>query len=358
MSVDWITRATTEDQVLFGIVLASAAFLLVSFALAMLTIAIRLSAMRKQALRAGLERAWQALLLSALAGDADAPTVRRAVAPSHELFFVEYVLRFIDRVTGNDRRVLREIARPYLPRVAAQLRERRAEARARAVQTLVRLGMDEYDREVVAALDDESLTVAMVAARALASPEHTRFAEDVLRRIHRFEHWNRHYLVSLFVAMGSDVAPALRGVYADVRAEPVVRKVAAEALLDLEDLASVELAHAVAQDADDPELVAVSLRLLGRVGGPAHADVSRRALSDPDPLLRLRAAEALAELGGADDLLRLRVAMDDASPWVALAAARGLARGPGRELLESIGGEQTARGTLAREVLHAGARPV
>jgi len=357
MTPDWFARLATEDRILAILVLTTGFVLLIALGFALLTLGLRLRSMRRRVVRTRLERLWEPLVLAALSGDVNAEEVRRAVTRKRALFFVSYLLRFVNRFVGEERRVIRNLARPYLPDVAAQLRSRRPEQRARAVQTLVLLGLDQYDREVVSALDDESLTVAMVAARALASREHTRFAPDILRRIHRFHRWNPLYLASLFSGMGSDVVPALRAIYADPDADPVVRRVAADALHDLDDVGAAAVAEAIAEGSDDTQLVVSSLRLLARVGGPQHAPLARRALEAADPLTRMRGAEALGELGGAEDLLRLRAALDDPSPWVALAAARALARAGGRDVLLSLEQEDSPRGTLAREMLTVTARP-
>ena len=354
---DWWVRLADQDRLLAGIAVTSGILLVIAFFFALLTIGLRLRSMHRQVVRTRLERLWEPLVLSVLSGDATPQQVSNAVAPRDALFFVSYLLRFVSRFVGDERRLLRELARPYLPRVAAQLHSNRAEARARAVQTLLLLGDTTYDEQVVSALDDESLTVAMVAARALASVEHTRFAPEILRRIHRFRHWNPIYLSSLFSGMGSDVIPALRAIYSDPGADTLVRRVAADALYALDDVGSADTARQIASSNAPTELVAASIRLLGRVGSPVHADVARSALLSDNPLLRLRGAEALGELGGAEDLLRLRSAVDDASPWVALAAARALSRSGGAGMLSSLRHEQSPRGALAREVLGVAPEP-
>ena len=349
--IGWFERLAGEDRLLALIAAASAILLAIAFCFAMLTIALRLRSLRREIVRTRLEQRWEPLILSALTGEIGVADVRRSIAHADELFFVAYLLRFVDRFTGDERTALRSLAEPYLPRVAAQLGSRRAEVRARALQTLVRLGLESYEAQVVSALDDESLTVAMVTARALASREHPEFADEILRRVHRFRHWNPLYLASLFSSMGSPVVPALRRIYADSEAEGVVRRVAADALRDLDDIGSADTAYAIVQAQADPELVAASLHLLARVGRPEHADVTRVALTHADPLIRLRAAEALGELGEQHDLLRLRAAVDDPSPWVAMAAARALVRARGTEVLVSLQSEDSVRGELAREVL-------
>lgn len=355
--VDWLARLAAQDRLLTIVGIATALLFAIALLFALLTIALRLRSLRLATVRTRLEQTWEPLVLGALTGDVSPEAVRNAVAPRDSLFFVAYVLRFVNRFVGEERNTMRQLTRPYLPLVAAQLKSRSAESRAHAVQTLVLVGMEEYDREVLSALDDPSLTVAMVAARTLASKEQTRFAPEILGRIHRFEHWNPLYLASLFSGMGSDVVPALRQIYQDPSSDRRVRRVVADALHDLDDIESAATAHTIALAEEDVELLAASMRLLARVGGPADSGVARRALGHDSALVRLRAADALGELGGPQDLLRLRAAIDDPEPWVSLAAARALSRLGGRDILESLCQEETPRGSLAREILSAGAGP-
>ena len=347
---DWIARFGT-DRLLLAIAGAIFLLLAISVFFAGVTVYLRARNVSRSRLRERLEAEWEPLVIGALSGDVAESDVHASVSADDESFFIDYLLRFIDRFTGDERALVRRLAHPYLPRVVLQLEERRPERRARAVRTLVRLGLDAYDEQVVRALDDASLTVAMVAARSLASRENTAFAPQILARLHRFRQWNPIYLASMLSSMGSTVVPALRGMLADADADPLARRVAADALYDLDDIASAEDAATAAASSDDIELVAACIRLLSRIGQPKHASVARRALASANPLLRLRAAEALGTIGGEEDLLRLRAATDDESPWVALAAARALAESGGRGMLESMSAEDSARGTLAREML-------
>jgi HEAT repeat protein len=349
--IDWIARLADLDRLLLGI--AGGVFFLlgVSVFFAAVTIVLRLRNNRRRLVRGRLEVVWQPLVLGMLAGDIDAADVRVHVPPAHETFFVGYLLRFIERLIGEERARLRQLARPYLPRVVQQLGHRRPELRARAAQTIVLLGLEEYDDQVVRALDDRSTTVAMVAARALSTRRNAHLAPQILQRLHRFRQWNPRYLASMLSTMGSAVVPALRDILADPAADPMVRRVAADALFDLDDIASADDAAAAAMTSDDVELVAASIHLLARVGRPDHAPVARRALASANPLLRLRGAEALATIGGEEDLPRLRAAVEDASPWVAIAAASALAGSGGGALLESLARDPSPRGLLAREIL-------
>lgn len=343
--------AVGADRVLLLFALGTGLLFLVAVGFALLTLGLRLRNVRRQTSRRRLETLWEPLLLDYLGGDRSAEDVRARVPDRSSAFFLEYLLRFFSRFTGDERRMIRDLARPYLPIMVERLQSRRPEIRARAVQTLIRLGLDRHDRAVIAALDDPAATVAMVAARTLASREHTRFAPEILRRLHRFRSWHSGYLASMFAEMGSDVVPALREIYRDPDADVVSRRIAADALYHLDDIASADDAYRVAWAEEDLELVASSMRLLARVGRAEHAPLARQALNSSHPLLRLRAAEALSAVGGEQDLLRLRAALDDPSPWVQLAAAYALAASGGASLLEALLDRGDTSALLAREAL-------
>lgn len=351
---EWIARFGTTDRLLIGV--ATAVFFLLGIAIffAGVTIALRLRNSRRGRVRGRLEAEWEPLVLSVLTGDLTVEETRGHVPPAQEAFFVAYLLRFIDRFVGDERALVRQLARPYLPRIVEQAGHRRPELRARAVQTLVLLGQEEYDDRIVRALDDPSLTVTMVAARALATRGNARFVPHILERLHRFRQWNPRYLASMLSSMGSAVVPHLRDFLADPAADPMVRRVAADALFELDDIPSADSAAIAATASDDTELVAASIHLLARVGRPEHAPVARRALDSDDQLLRLRGAEALGTIGGDEDMLRLLAAIEDDSPWVALAAADALAQAGGQAMLDSLLDDPSPRGVLARETLGRG----
>lgn len=350
----WFERLALSDRLLAGAAVVVGALLLLAALFAVVTILLRLHHVARRRATVQLEAAWEPLILDALAGDDIGDRVHRLVPPKERRFFAAYLLRYVERFSGEGLALIRRLARPALPHVAEELTSRRPEVRARAIQSLVLLGVDDYDDRIVAALDDPSTTVAMVAARALASPEKVRFAGHVLRRLPRFRDWSGSYLSSMLAGMGSEVAPELRVLYVDESRDVVDRRIAADALHDLDDIESAAFAERIARGAADVELRAASLRLLGRVGQREQAAVARAALDSDEPLIRLRAAEALAGLGSDRDADRLRLALDDPSIWVAIAAARALHSSGAFAALRSFAAADGPRADLAREFLESG----
>jgi HEAT repeat protein len=290
-------------------------------------------------------------VLEVMTGDRPASDILSQLPDRERSYFVGFLSQFIRRVRGPERRHLLDLAQPLLPTVRAQLTSRSAEVRARAVDTLGLLSRPGETAELVAALDDPSPLVAMVAARALTrerSPEH---AVVIVRHLHRFQLWRPSYLAAMLAAFGPEIGPALREALADTREAPRTRAVAAAALTRLNDATAAAVAHQVLTRESDAMVLASVLRLLAKVGHAAHLPGIRAKVGAPEDDVRLAAVLALGALGDATDVPLLRVAIHDPSRWVAEHAARGLAAGAGREVLRSVIAEGGAEALIAREAL-------
>jgi HEAT repeat protein len=297
-----------------------------------------------------LEERWTPVVLDALESDGETSYLR-SLPSSDTGYFLRFLTRFARRLRGPELERMIALAGPLAPVTFRQLASRSAETRAQAVDLLGLLSPAKAGPALAAALDDRSILVAMVAARALSRDRHPDHAEALVGHLHRFQHWRPTFLAAMLSQLGDDVAPGLRHVLADAAQPPRVRVVAAEALGRLNDLAAAEAAVAVAEREPDPEVRAAALRLLARVGVPDHLPVIRRSVEAPEEIVRIAATRALAELASPDDVELLSRAFFDPSLWVAEPAARGLARGAGRDALVAIAGAAGPRATLAREAL-------
>ncbi len=299
-----------------------------------------------------LEESWEPPLMDALYGEGSPEALWRIVQPEVELHFVNYLLRFMRRLSGEERDKIREIAAPYLPRILRRLGRRGPERRARAVQTLGELGLAEHADRIVEMLDDPSPLVAMTAARALAAKEHPEYTEAIIARLHRFSNWRPSFLSAVLAAIGPSAAPALHRAFGDPRARASVRAIAAAALGQLNDFSSAEIAIAVLRDTADRDLTASTLRLLGRVGRAEDVPIVRSMLSSQDDVIRGAAAGALGRLGGVSDVELLeRATRDDPSQWVAITAARGLRELGGVKALRDLAASAHTRAPLALQIL-------
>ena len=283
------------------------------------------------------EGVWEPAVLGVLGGTLADAELHRQVGLADRLYFIEYLLRFARRLQGEERAVIERLAAPYLPLIAARLDQRDDEFRARAISTLSALGLQEYGRQVVAALDDRSDLVAMVAARSLARPGSPEYAEEILRRLGRFRQWRPSFLASILAQMGLEAAPVLRQTLTDSTVDPGVRAVAAEALRELHDPAAADPAAEVVRTNHERDLVAASLGMLMEVGQQHHVEAVRPLIASKEPILRARAYAIIARLGGAEDVVMIRQAFRDDSPWVTIRVVDTLRAVGALEVLAQLG---------------------
>jgi HEAT repeat protein len=341
----------TQEWIFRVVVVIVAALFVVTAVFAAYVFLLRLRNEARDRQRAGYTAKWQDRLLQALGDDDAARALTASVAEGERLHFVGFAVQFARRLRGGEREALGRLVKPFLGPIVERADARHIEIRARAIQTLGTLGLPDHAARVIAALDDESSLVAMVAARALALGGEPEYAQAVLARFHRFTGWNRRFLASLLASMGSSVAATLRSALADPSTESRARAVAAEALQIQGDIDAGDVAAEVLRTAQDREVVATSLRLLRKVGRPEHADGVRMHVGSKDPVVRAHALHALGVVGGEAEIPQLVEAMRDPSPWAALNATEGLLAAGGAALLSRMAASGDAVGVLARQVL-------
>ncbi len=344
-----------REPVLTLLILGNLIFGAAALLLALTAVLLRLANDRKARRWGRLEAAWEPCGLDVVVGLDSPERMWALVAPKDRLHFLNFLLRFAKRVSGPERRVVDDLAAPYLDLVVRQLRFRAPERRARAVQTLSILGRRRYADRLLLALDDPSPLVAMVAARALARRESADFAGAILRRLHRFDQWRPSFLASMLAAIGPSVAPTLRLALADEQFSARARGVAADALRELHDYEAADVAAAILPRIAEREFLAATLNLLAHVGGVDHLPGIRGHARSLDPIIRARAIAALGFIGAAADIPLIVEAFYDASPWVALRAAEALGYAHATDALTALGRPGAPRADLARQQL--GERP-
>ncbi len=324
-------------------------------AFAALTIILRWRNERKAAVWGRLESKWDPLVLDVIVGALAPERLWHLVNRGEEVFFLSYLLRYARRVTGQEREMIKELARPYMGHILSQIQNRSAERRARTVQTVGELGLPDHTDSVIAALDDRSQLVAMIAASALAVRPSRNSAAAVMAHLDRFTGWRAEYLAAVLAAPGPSMAPFLRESLDDRGRSLAVRRIAAIALTFLRDPAAADVAYAIATEETDRDLRASVLRLLALVGRPEHLPGIRDLADSSDSVLRGAACGVLGTLGVAEDRATLeRAALEDPSSWVALQAARALLAAHGREVLVRLAASDHQRAPLAMQVLAEG----
>ncbi len=312
---------------------------------------LRLRNEREDRLWAKLKGTWEPILLEALSDSRRLSDLWDQVEDKDQLHFLEFALRYAQRLGGAERDVLKQAAAPYLQKVLPLLGHRRVGIRARAVQTLGTLGLPDYLPEVNAAVDDPSPFVAALAARLMARQATPEIAQGFCRKLTRFKTFRSWYLVDMVVEMGPGAVPAIRDTLSDPACPVQIRAVAADSLSVLGDLASADLAGELAEKEDDPTLLTSLMRLLAQVGTGAHAHAARGHLDSEEFFLRAAATRTLSELGNEDHLPLLVEKLGDPSAWVRMAAARGVYRIGGKKALGALSRDEDPARPLFRQVL-------
>ncbi len=345
----WTDRT---DIVLLVLVGAICFLLLLGFALALYTLWLRHRNDEHATRLSALEAVWTPRLLECIEHQAPLENLWAEVSPDDALPFVRFIGRHVRRIAGGERAVLRRAVEPYLDALAARVHRGSIEERALIVQTLGEMGLPTHGPAVVAALDDRSPLVAMVAARCLARREYPEYVDEILLRLPRLSSWSRGFLAAMLANMGPDAAPALRRVLGHPKEETWKRAVAADALRWLNDVQAVPVALQVLREQPHRDVMAQSLRLVARLGDESAASVVRPLLDSDDFVVRAGAIQTLGRIGGGDeDRRRLVEALDDPSPWVSTQAGRALARLGERSTLEVVAESKGLKSIVAQYVM-------
>lgn len=342
-----------EDKILYFLIFIILLLFILALVLAVYTLILR-RANRLKALKwMRLENKWQPVVLDVLSGTAKSKDLLDLVGDEERLYFVDFLERFAQRLRGEERGTLSELALPFLDPVVRNLQHKDAERRARAVQTLCLLGLPHYANEIIVTLDDPAPLVSMVAARYLMRREHPEYALHVLDHLHNFGTWSRNLLASMMASVGPKAIPALRDTFVNKDKPIFVRCVAADALRQLNDFKVADAAVHILGSETDRELLAASLRLLTTIGNPDHVPAVVRQLCDSsDFVVRANALKVLGYLARLpQDISILKAAIDDSSSWVAIQAAQGLKESGSLDILRDIAMSDHPRANLAQQVL-------
>lgn len=345
------TRLTVTDSGLVVLSLIIAGIFVIALLFSAYAVLLRTRHARRDQLWERLRQEWEGPVLAAIADPATVPDVHARIPKQHRMHFVQFALEYARRLRGEERQTLRRLVEPYLDQIAERATHRRSEVRTRAIQTLGTLGLPKYEKEVLEGLEDDSPLVSMVAARYLARPEFPQYAPRLLEHLDRFQVWNRSFLASMLAAMGPEVSPMLRDGLVNDDLPPWLRAVYAEALRMQRDPRAADPAIVAVDGVDHRDLGASLLRLIAAVGRPEHVDAVRALCFSDDEIIRAQALHALGVIGDTAELPLLFAGMDDASPWAALHAARGVRDAGGLDLLRQIAASDEPQAGLARQVL-------
>jgi len=267
---------------------------------------------------------WYPRIIGLISDGSVPESLAALVEPQERSDVVEIAWEIARRLRGTDRSRVQEFAAPLLQTLIPDLKARRPETRARALQIVTSLGGSEYEDTTVRFLDDPSPLVSLVAARALSQPRHAPQIGQVLDRLDRYQRWSQALTSSMLAEVGMEAAPAMRAHLDDDGRPTHARAAVARSLELLRDIEAASVAADQLEDAD-AELIAACLRLLFVVGTEAQAGAVRPLIDDDRFFVRSAAMIALGRLGSRDDATLIMGAIDPDSPWVAIRATQALA---------------------------------
>lgn len=312
-----------------------------SLALALLLVAgvaaLRWRGLRRRARQATLALTWQPLLALAALGD-PLPAPLPAIAPRDRVAWARLWLQLQDALRGEAHARLQALARRVglhedARRWAGGTGGRRGAGRPGDTRALgfALLGHlhDAHDPAGLpllhAGLDDPDPDVGLAAARALLRADPAAHGAAVLERFVARPDWPLAGFGALLRDTGVHaLAPTLAarlsaaGVAERRRLLPLMR------LLETPHAQSV--VARVAHETDDAQTLSIALRQLH---DPGSAPRVRALAGHADALVRSAAAQALGQVGQADDAARLAALMADPDWWVRRRAAESLLRLPG-----------------------------
>ena len=298
-----------------------------------------------------LEQRWKTSVLACMMGDETVEKVHGKIMPGENLYFIDFVRRFAQKVRGIELDRMQDLVRPFLDTVATRLSTDDEHIRSRAVQTLSVLGIFNYQDMVIPLLNDPSPLVAMIAARAIISTLHPDKSKAVLSVMNRFQNWSRGYMANLLAMAGPGMSPYLREALEDLNRPDQERVIVADALRFLNDVPSADIVARLLSKGTGRELGATCLRILGSLGGPQHLDVIREQCASEDAIIRVQAIRSLGAHATTEDFKILEKALNDDSSWVALQAARSLRQVAGEAHLKALASEYGDKLNLLQQVM-------
>lgn len=331
-----------------GLLTVIAALFALNLVIAFVVILLRFRSNYRARRFGRIESRWEPVIVRVI-GDGHDVVPR---VPGHEVRHVlEIAGRFARRLRGPDRERVQDFSAPLVGLLLPDLRAHSAEKRAATVELLGVLALDEHGARIVAALDDPSPRVSLVAARALSSPDHPQFTAEVLDRLHRYSNWSPSLMSSMLAQVGPGALEDLRRCLSDVTQPAHGRAIVAGALRLLRDPEGAPIA-ADALGSNNPDLAVACLRLIDAVGSIEQASAVRPMLAHPVFFVRAEAATVLSHIGGSSDVDAVARMIHEDSPWVAIRSARALFALGQREMLEDLSRGKGLAADSASEVLY------
>lgn len=221
---------------------------------------------------------------------------RDLTAWAHDVAFHQTVIDFFGLVTGDERRTLVRLTHQLdmLRRFHRDLTSRRESERLRSVDALAVIAAPESRPFLVAALNDPVAEVRVGAAAGLSLIADGADTRPLLMALEKEDPWGAQRIADSIVRIGASAVPALS-------------------------------AYVLGGIDRNPEHLGIAIRCLGQLGDERAKPALLSVLRNVDPVLRLKAAAALAQPWGESTALLLIARLVDIDWRVRAQAANALA---------------------------------
>ncbi len=294
---------------------------------------------------------WRTKLYDCFSGAAKPADFAGIVSRSEVHSLMDFLIKYSERLRGEELEALSKIAAPYLPAIARRYHRGDQYQKAWTTRVLGTFGWPESRPYLLKSIQHRSPHVAMTAFRCLIAHGDEQSFEMLVWSLKRFGTWNRNLLALQIASVGKGAIGPVRRGFADPAQPDFVRVILCTALREMNDAASADIAAKILDGSAGLDLSIACVRLIRSLGNWNHAAVVRRLAQSPNASLRAQAIRALGRLGSQSDLPLFREGLDHPSPWVALHSANAIKDIGMGNLLEDIARSTHPRSVLAQQVL-------
>ncbi|MCB2198828.1 HEAT repeat domain-containing protein [bacterium] len=314
------------DQAFAIIIIAILVFTFLSLLFGLRALLIHLRRQQISRRTARLEEKWTQTLLDVLTGEREVKSIWRMVQSRDRHYFIDFLAAYARRVTGHERELIEDAARPWLRFVRRQIKSRDPAKRARALRTLADLTPHRTARLLLEALNDPSDLVSMVAARTLIRIGDSAHLPLILNRLKRYDIWSEQYTASMLASAGIGAAFFLRVYLNQASTGERERAIVLRALAMIGDSLALPIAETALRSSSSLSTQIVALDMIGELGTAEQAPLVRQHVRFAEESVLAHALLALGQIGDESDIPLLEAHLSHPSTWVALRAAIGLVK--------------------------------
>lgn len=277
--------------------------------------------------RRAVTETWRPLLAQCVV---EVPDVLPSITARDHLVLLYLWNHCYESIRGEARTNLKELARRTgTDRFAKELlHARRLRRRLLAIVTLGHLQERSIWDDLVILLRTDNAFLSLVAAKGLLSIDAQAAPPLLIPVISRRNDWSPLKVVSIFEAVGADIA-ADTIAKAACLASPEIGSRLIRHLAATQSRQGLPPLRALLRDGTpSDDVLAACLFLFGECSDPRDVDMVRAHLSHPTWYVRLQAASALGKMGIEEDEPLLIGLLDDEHWWVRYRAAEALSNFP------------------------------